>query len=505
REVYRLLLDISNEIEPSWVNVTIPNGGEDFEPEFYQSILWTSEHYNGTVRIEYSNENGLHQIVDSTNNDGEFEWLVPVDISDNVLILITLLENENINDMSDDYFSISEAGWFIDISDPYPDIADCALNNFEEPILIAHNWTFFEDLIFFKEYSVKGQEKFSWNVVEDSSWDPLTPFSLSLSAGEGSGFFYVAYQGIDQIGCTLSKYTVTGQLLWSKTWGELMGPVNVMYAGNNVCLVGSWRGEVDFDPDVDSVDYRSSVDNSIDSCLIFISSNGDYIDTKTWGGESSDYALSLISMADGVIYVAGEFSSLNADFDPGINEDIRSTNGLSDVYLIQFEDQGSFSWVNTWGSAFSDKLTDLIYATEVGVVCTGAVADIADFDPGPDTDNKGQINSSSSFVSVFDENGVYSWSHVWFIDLALCVENYEQWIYLSGEYFAGIDFDPTGGVDVPSGDGGSFLTRLNSQGNYDWTCVYDSPTTIDLESDTGGHMYMLSLSSLGKVSSDGSW
>jgi hypothetical protein len=88
----------------------IPNGGESWPAESDQSITWSGGTGFTTAKLEYSKDDfaaDIHEIIASTENDGEFTWTVPDDPSDTVKVRISAPDYPWVNTISADYFSIT--------------------------------------------------------------------------------------------------------------------------------------------------------------------------------------------------------------------------------------------------------------------------------------------------------------------------------------------------------------------------------------------------------------
>jgi hypothetical protein len=103
---------ITSVSDESIIGIISPNGGEIWHEQSIQSISWTvsGEIGGDNVKIQYSLNSGSswHTVINSTLNDGNYEWLLP-DISDLVeycLIKVSSYNQSNIYDVSDNYFSI---------------------------------------------------------------------------------------------------------------------------------------------------------------------------------------------------------------------------------------------------------------------------------------------------------------------------------------------------------------------------------------------------------------
>ncbi|MCP4713342.1 MAG: hypothetical protein GY869_32330, partial [Planctomycetes bacterium] len=109
--------DISDDVfsivqpSPGEIAVTFPNGGESLTGGSSQQILWTPSGGINNVTIEYSTDTGTtwKSIVQTTANDGTFDWTVPGTVSDECLVRITANDGGSDpipSDISDQVFSI---------------------------------------------------------------------------------------------------------------------------------------------------------------------------------------------------------------------------------------------------------------------------------------------------------------------------------------------------------------------------------------------------------------
>jgi len=96
----------------SFINVTSPNGGEDWELGTTETILWTSGNAGNYVKIELFRNNSFYQtIATSTGNDGTYNWNIPSNYieSDYYKIKISSTSNTTIYDYSTNYFTLSSS------------------------------------------------------------------------------------------------------------------------------------------------------------------------------------------------------------------------------------------------------------------------------------------------------------------------------------------------------------------------------------------------------------
>ncbi|MCF7814077.1 MAG: lamin tail domain-containing protein [Candidatus Cloacimonetes bacterium] len=92
--------------------VNVPNGGEEWEQASTHTIQWTSLNFTDNVKIELEMvyQRDREVLVASTENDGEWEWNIPVDqlVSDYYVITISDAADGDPIDSSDNPFSIIE-------------------------------------------------------------------------------------------------------------------------------------------------------------------------------------------------------------------------------------------------------------------------------------------------------------------------------------------------------------------------------------------------------------
>lgn len=93
------------------ITIEIPNGGQSWETSNIQNIQWeTSAPQSYFVGIQlYKNTIYFSNISSQTSNSGEYSWSIPSDLSndDNYKVRIYLTDYPQIEDFSDDYFSIT--------------------------------------------------------------------------------------------------------------------------------------------------------------------------------------------------------------------------------------------------------------------------------------------------------------------------------------------------------------------------------------------------------------
>lgn len=194
---------------------------------------------------------------------------------------------------------------------------------------------------------------------------------------------------------------------------------------------------------------------------------------KTWGGIGNDHSGGGIALDDdGNIYAAGMFND-TVDFDPGAGVDERVSNGGADVFISKFNSYGDLIWALTWGGSDSDFGSDISIDDSGNIYITGSFQATVDFDPGIGVDERVSNGSFDYFLSKFDSGGAFQWVRVWGgvdwdYDSAVTVDGVGD-IYVVGELYDSVDFDPGTGIDIHTSNGEAdvFLCKFNSSGDFE--------------------------------------
>nr|NIO82508.1 hypothetical protein [Candidatus Aminicenantes bacterium]NIQ68369.1 hypothetical protein [Candidatus Aminicenantes bacterium]NIT24412.1 hypothetical protein [Candidatus Aminicenantes bacterium] len=107
---------------PGEITVTSPNGGETWTVGSTQEIKWTGSGID-SVTIEYSQDYGTtwKTIVQTTANNGSFDWTIPDTVSDQCLVQVRATDDDldpKPSDVSDDVFSIVSSSDSFKVTSP---------------------------------------------------------------------------------------------------------------------------------------------------------------------------------------------------------------------------------------------------------------------------------------------------------------------------------------------------------------------------------------------------
>lgn len=199
-------------------------------------------------------------------------------------------------------------------------------------------------------------------------------------------------------------------LLWANRFGSTgieEGIAVTTDASGNVYNTGGFTGTVDFDPSVATANLSNNA--GIDIFISKYDANGNYIFAKQIGGASLDSKPRAIAVdASGNAYVTGFFQG-TVDFDPSAaTTNLTATN--LDIFIVKLDASGNFVWAKSISGASSEAGHDITLDATGNIYITGYFYATVDFDPGAGTANLSNGTGADIFVAKYDNNGNYIWA-----------------------------------------------------------------------------------------------
>jgi hypothetical protein len=264
---------------------------------------------------------------------------------------------------------------------------------------------------------------------------------------------------------------------WARSWGgkshDYMCSVATDRSDSVYAAGYTYSKNVDFDPGP-GIDIPPSGEG--DMFLSKFDSLGNFLWVLRWQGPGS-VAASVALDSDGSIYLTGLFFE-TLDLDPGPGEVIRTSSGNSDSFLIKLDSSGNLIWARTWGGSRFDDASSVSIDPSGNLIVTGAFMATADFNPDPGVYELTSNGQYDAFMSKFDSSGNFLWARSWggFMDDVAREADIDRLgnIYVTGDFFRDVDFDPGSGVDLHSSNGqdDAYLSKFDPSGNFFWVDIF---------------------------------
>ena len=315
----------------------------------------------------------------------------------------------------------------------------------------------------------------------------------------------------------IQKTDLDGNLIWVKRLGgsdhEDAYDVAVD-ADDNIYIRGTYFGTVDFDMGSGTTELTSGITYT-KTFVLKLNSNGDfqwvrdfngiYIYNFHFGGENLELD------QEGNVYISGVYNG-EFDFDPTSGVHMLDSDGQDNAFLLKLDTDGNFEWVKEFVSDPSNNLYE--YNISIGfkidrnddIVLTGYFCETIDIDPGPNvhTISTSNVLNRDTYILKLNSDGVFQWVKT--VDIyyqsnygrSVKVDYFNN-IYLQGQFYSTIDFDPGTGVHNVSPmnslwEGDAFLLKLDENGEFEWVNTYNHSYSFktQLVFDECGSMYFAS-------------
>ncbi|MEM9679294.1 MAG: hypothetical protein AAF901_03140 [Bacteroidota bacterium] len=184
------------------------------------------------------------------------------------------------------------------------------------------------------------------------------------------------------------KLNTSGDIEWSRYFGGNFTdtPEGIVQTaeGDYIIAGGSDSADTDISNNLGTYDFW----------IIKISSIGDLIWEKSFGGSQIDEARAIVTTNDGNFIVAGDTRSNTID--------VSSNNGAADLWIIKISTDGDLIWENTIGGTNFDVARSITPSQSGGFILAGSSRS-SDIDV---TENKGQ---NDAWVVKVNDEGNLQW------------------------------------------------------------------------------------------------
>jgi len=249
----------------------------------------------------------------------------------------------------------------------------------------------------------------------------------------------------------------SGNLVWYKrnTTNNIFSRTNHydlnIDSFGNIFTVGSVNGSVNIeDTTLNTYPWNGTSTHNFYTDVIIekYDTNGIFNWVKRFDGELDEFMPSIASDTKGNIYTTGDHS-YGIDFDPNEGEQLMSSYGNYDNYVLKLDSLGQFIWVKPFG-LYGQIGSRIVADKHNNIYTIGMFSDEFDIDPGPGVqliENGGHYNF---FIQKLDESGNFVWgkgiqsipiANHGFSDYSIFVNDNLN-VFTSGGFKDSIDLNP---------------------------------------------------------------
>ena len=425
-------------------NVGVFEGTVDFDPG------------TGTANLT---SNGLKDVfIQKLNSSGDFIWAKSFG---------GLLNDEANSIAIDALGNIYSTGIFLTTVDFDPGIGTFYLtSNAAVSNIFIQKLSSSGNFIWAKSFG-GNRNDYSYSINVDRSGNIYTSgtFINTVDFDPGSGVFNLTD---DDGRVFIQKLNSSGNFIWAKCYGgknlSSGKPISLKtdFFGS-IYTIGEFTGTVDFGPGAGIVNLTSN--GSTDVFVQKLTSSGNLVWAKSFGGSSYDQVASISVDASGNVYTTGNFTG-TVDFDPGSGTVNLTSNGSFDVFIQKLNSSGNFVWAKSFGGTSGDVASSLALDASGNIYTTGSFGGTSDFDPGAGTVNLTSNGSSDVFIQKLNSSGNFVWAKSYggtsSDDPSSIAIDGSRNIYTTGTFGGTVDFDPGPGVvNLSANDGRVFIQKIS--------------------------------------------
>ncbi|WP_343634998.1 SBBP repeat-containing protein [Fluviicola sp.] len=224
-------------------------------------------------------------------------------------------------------------------------------------------------------------------------------YTGAIDFDPGTGISYLLASVFETF---MAKLDPDGNFIWVKAIegnGLVLGKSIAIDGTGNSYTIGSFDGEIDFDPEAGTYNLTSISSGGYDLFISKWDENGDFVWAKNIGATSGHIVgESVATDASGNVYSTGYFFG-TIDFNPGTGIKNLTAVANYDAFITRFDPNGNFIWAKALGGLNWDSGNDIAVDASENVYTTGYFGvGTTDFDPGAGIFNLTSVGSYDAFI-----------------------------------------------------------------------------------------------------------
>ncbi len=209
----------------------------------------------------------------------------------------------------------------------------------------------------------------------------------------------------------ITKISPDGNILWEKkiTTGGYSSGNAIAVDNDYVYITGGFQGTVDFDSGVNTDEHTAT--GLSDIFITKLAVNGDYLWTKTFGGEGHDGSRSLELDGEN-IYITGYFKeTVDFDFEMTSTDEYTSRGG-KDIFITRISKTGNYIWTKVIGGADNEETYSVKVDKQNNLFLTGRFQNTVDFNPNVRSDGSAIDNYTASSGAGRNYYDYFIWKYI---------------------------------------------------------------------------------------------
>jgi hypothetical protein len=357
----------------------------------------------------------------------------------------------------------------------------------------------------FYEFVNTGNRTFVFRVTPSDSivWGDsyATIGNLSIASGRAGDIYISGYSNTNTWGVSLNKIDASGTIAWSQQMinaNDASSTQVCFTAKNKIVHVGYYRNVIDFDPSPSNNSLASISQNS-GFIAAYNESNG-LVWLNGVRDDNSSYIVNekvIENDYSGNILVGGSFQG-NINANPTSNSMISLPPSRTASYVVKYSATGEHLWMNYVRGSGSCAVKAMTFDKNNNLYVAGSFSLKAFFDPNGLNDTLTASGSDDIYIAKFDSLGNYKWafnlggnSATSGYDLAVKLKCVNDRIYLIGNFFGTVDFNPSAASNTLVSVGGmnDFVACYDTAGAYVFAYPFLGKLT-DLHKSESNHLLL---------------